>query len=111
MLQLPNAVAVTVPKYSSMIEVKNDSIRFNELGKARKSIIQLPKSEYLPKPKMATELSEDECKGLVEKSEVFDWLYREYFTGFCVTTAKESLYSLLRSKGYEPESTLIIFKK
>lgn len=84
----------------------------------------LPKHDYTIIG-LASNLSEEQCIPLVEgdkfgeciheeNSHVFNMYYRDYSAthkSYPFTTAKESLYSLIRSKGREPETTVIISKK
>jgi hypothetical protein len=64
---------------------------------------------------LAPTLSEEQAAQIVDRwkyANSGDSDYKNYHTGmFTKTTAKESLYTLLQSKGLAPEITLIIKKK
>lgn len=98
MLQLPNAVAVTVPDEAMNIEISGKTLTYECVSYDQPiEEEELPDTDYTHF-KRATELSEAEYVVLTPASVLY-------------SNAKASFYSLLRSKGYEPESTLIIFKK
>lgn len=110
-------ILVQLPEGAENLQIMKGILNYNLIGHTFVHHLRLPENNTYTLLGIASALSEDDSKRVVEKKELLNAEkymieryrdYKIYIENYACSTAKQSLQSLILHYGYDPEGCVVV---